>query len=347
MWGLVEISGLNLHVHVYVHAGFRRFSLIKCLILLLVLIFFIACTVFTLLFTLVLPSKELVLTSGTTVFGNSTLTLASNPNLLEAITLQFSDPKPPQTPTVIIAKDMECSQLPVQIIPRPDVPGSDYVFALPGSQIGFPVPKNDSSAVNETWPHIWVTDSYEIFQDLNNKVTPQIEGACQQFYKCEDFPFCFASEDYVGGHIVYNVTRQGYYNYFLSNRSGDCNKLVISDTNTVIRWHYNAIQYDIRAIYQNQSKYTFLAMDKDINSLRLSGTFEFGRKSCVLLDIRGEEGNPSTVKISVKVPWDAAVLVFIVCVLLLICAIHILMGSYFCWKYSKLKLGREIKHDIV
>lgn len=316
-------------------------SLIKCkvaLISLVLFVFFVTWMVCTVLFTAVLPNTQLALTTGTRVRGNSTLTLASNPEFLEVITMQFLDNKDcaepsdafgDEVPTVLLFKDVECSKLPVKTVLRPEnIYQQSYVYALPGSHIYFPVPNNDSKAVNESWPHIWVTDSYESNRDLYTKI--HSEKGCQHFYKCQDFPdMCFATEDYVGRSIVYNISREGYYNYFLSDRD-DCSTMGTFDS-TAIKWNYNMTQYDIDTIRQKES-FTPVRLDKLMNLLRLSGLFELGRKPCALLDLPGAALKFSCVKIGVKAPWDVAVLVSVVCVLLLIC---VLMGSYFCWRFNR------------
>lgn len=229
-------------------------------------------------------------------------------------------------PSVLLFKDEECSNLPVKTVLRPeDNHQQTFVPALPGSRISFAVPDNDSNAVNESWPHIWVTDSYEQHQDLYTNIRSG-GGVCQHFYKCQNFPgVCFATEDYVGRPIVYNVSRQGYYSYFLSDRN-DCSTRGTHD-DTAIVWDYNVTQYDIDAI--RQKEYTPVRMNEQVNSIRLSGLFAFGRKSCALLDLPAKSVDAlkfSCVKIRAKGPWDVAVLMCVLCVLLLIC---VLIGFYY------------------
>ena len=236
-------------------------------------------------------------------------------------------------PSALLFKDVECSDLPLKSVVRPENnTQQEFMFALPGSHITFAVPDNDSYAVNESWPHVWVTGSHEINLDLKAKL--HSTGGCQHYYRCEDFPgVCYASEDYVGRSIVYNISQEGYYNYFLSPRD-DCSTQA-THTNTSITWNYNVTQYDIKSI-KEKSIYKHVRLDSPITSLSLSGFFEFGRKSCALLDLPGESvksSNYSCVKISVKGPWDVAVLVFALYVLLLTC---VLIGTFMhYWRFNK------------
>ena len=154
----------------------------------------------------------------------------------------------------------------------------DYIipfYALPGSSLTVSIPDSD----NIRHKHVWITRTLDEYLRLSADNCRDIN------YKCQDI--CFKTNDYINSSIVFNVTRQGYYFYYLTN---DANICYVPPLTGGIRYFVNISTFNYTTIsnyYKQHSIYPEeITENRSPKTIQVSRSFKFDEPSCPLLNIQ-------------------------------------------------------------